>query len=184
MNALAFTKNKPIDPATEPEPAHANPLTAATTPTGEKLGGRGRPPARQPAAVIEQPECAGGEEQPHDLGLRERGHRADAGGDRPQQRVGLVRGARELVRGDRDDRQHRRADTEEDLMHDREPLVLRVEDRNGGHQQARRQHERQRDRGRAERTGLQVPEPHRQLRGERTGHRLREREPLAVLAVR
>jgi hypothetical protein len=47
----------------------------------------------------------------------------------------------------------------------------------------RRQHERDRDRGGAARTGLQVAEPHRDLGGQRPGHRLADREALLELPL-
>jgi hypothetical protein len=68
-------------------------------------------------------------------------------------------------------------------MNGRQALVLGVDHRDGGDEHAGREHERQRDGGRAERAGLEEAEPHRELRRGRPGHRLREPEPLAVLGL-
>src|SRR5207248_2715114 len=49
-----------------------------------------------------------------------------------------------VASGERDDRHHRRADAEEDALHLRQSLVVRVQRRDRGHDQERRHDERQR----------------------------------------
>jgi hypothetical protein len=61
---------------------------------------------------------------------------------------------------------------------------VRVQRRDRGHDQEGRHDERQRHQQGAARTTLEVAEPHRQLRGQRARHRLRDREALLVLIVR
>ena len=60
---------------------------------------------------------------------------------------------------------------------------MRVHRGDRSHDQERRHDERQRNQKRAERTALQVAEPHRQLRGERPRHRLRDSQSLLVLVL-
>jgi hypothetical protein len=68
-------------------------------------------------------------------------------------------------------------------MNDRRALVFDVNHRHGCDEQERRRHECYGDRRRANDPSRQEAEPHRELGGERAGHRLREREALPVLIV-
>src|SRR5438067_13701187 len=54
---------------------------------------------REPAAVVEGAEEAGGEEQPDDLAAGDDGRGADDRGDRPEQQVVRIRRASKLVGG-------------------------------------------------------------------------------------
>ncbi len=105
------------------------------------------------------------------------------GGDRPQDRIGLVGRAGELVGGDSDDREHGRRHAEEDVLDEREALVVRVQDGDRRHDQKRRHDKGKRHRERSRPPALEVAEPHRQLGGERPRHRLRDGEALLVLVL-
>src|SRR5215211_7709032 len=66
------------------------------------------------------------------------------------------------------------------------PKVMRaanLDDRDVGHDQERRQYEREGDRGGAARARLEVAEPHRGLGSERAGHHLADRQTLLELVL-
>ena len=136
-----------------------------------------------PTAVHDRPEDASGEKQPDDLGPGDDRHGADAGGYRPQQRIALVGGARQLHGRDGDDCDDRRADSTEQRVDDRRPLVFDVDHGRGRDEQERRRDKRHGHRRRTDDASRQEAHPHRQLGGQRTGHRLGERESLAVLVI-
>ncbi|MEJ7715907.1 MAG: hypothetical protein WKF40_09495 [Thermoleophilaceae bacterium] len=69
-------------------------------------------------------------------------------------------------------------------MNSAEALVMGVGDRDGQHDHEGREHERHSDRSGAERAGVQIAQPHRDLRGQWARHRLTDREALLKLGLR
>src|SRR6266540_1757634 len=115
VNALACRKKRLIVGSEAPEPIQAKPLIAASSGRGERLAAQ----AGQAAAVVDGAEDGGGEEGPDDLLAGHHGRDRLHGGDRPQDGVVLVAGARELVGGDGDDREHGGGDAEADVLDER-----------------------------------------------------------------
>ena len=121
----------------------------------------------------------------NDLALRRGSDDRIHGEDQPQQHIARERHSHELRRAARNHRDDRSADAVEragdERRHRREVNVKR---REPDDHHERRQHERQTDERRAEHSAARPTEVDRELRGERPGRQLREREAAFVFVER
>ena len=126
---------------------------------------------------------ASAQEQPNAFRLRP--HR-DAGGDeidRPQQFVLPDILGRELVGTDGDNADDRGADAVKGGLHPGQTTVAHVSPADGEHHKKGWQDKRNADHRGAHDAEMHVPEIHGELRSQRTGHELRQRQSFLVVVV-
>ena len=158
----------------EPDPDHH---------TESSEGGHQRlTPSR--AGAREQDDHSREDEELGELGLGHDRHQSQGAENSPQQWIALVGRARELVRRDRDDRDHCGANSVKERLHPPQPAEPDVRHRDAEDHEERRHDEREPDGGRADHSVLEVPQRDGQLRRERTRHDLRERQRELVLVLR
>jgi len=110
----------------------------------------------------------GDDEEHRDLATHDESGDPDDGEDRPQSTIGLHRHPDDLPRSAEDQGDHCGTDAIEERLDKRRPPKRDVEGRNDGDDDERRKNEGDRG-GAGARNPADVAEPHRKLRGERTG---------------
>ena len=103
--------------------------------------------------------------------------------DRPQQLVPADILGGELPGADRNDADHRGTDAVERSLHPWEATVAQVSPPDGHYHEKGWQDERNAGHCGAHDSVMHVPEIHRELRGQRTGHELRQRQSFLVVLV-
>src|SRR5713226_4129023 len=139
--------------------------TATTRRQGSQPGGASPSQDHQP----------GGDDQERHFGAGYGGGYADSDRDHPQPCIHRIGESGKFPGGEDDNRNHRWRDPVEERLHGWEPLVADIEVADYEYQQERRRYEGGRRSQCSRRSAPQKADPHSYLRGQRSRHRLSER---------
>ncbi len=131
-----------------------------------------------------QVDHATGHHQPDDLARSPRGGDSEHQKNSPQQRFLTQSELGQFDRRARDDADDRRANAVKKRLHPIQPAVAHVSRRQNQHHQKRRQHKCDPHQSRSQNTGAHIPEIHRQLRRQRPGRKLRQRQACHIVFPR